>query len=413
MRSKVLRLCCSVIVACAFMGIVHAQNAYWSRHVIDASLSGADGVRIADINYDGLTDITTGWEEAGYTKVYLHPGYNRVKEKWPSVIVGATPAVEDAVFADLDNDGAIDVISSTEGHSRKIYINWAPRNPDDYLDPAKWICEILPPADGRMQWMFVVPMQVDGKNGIDLIAGAKGVEAKIGWFESPEDPHNLSGWKWHPIGPATWVMSLILRDMDNDDDLDIVISDRKPGVTNGVRWLENPGPGQSQAKEWENHFIGVVDREVMFMDIADMDGDGWEDALVTEYTNQKIVFVRRLDSTGLHWEEFEIDIPNFAGRAKAVRIGDIDMDGIPDIVHSANTLGKEQVEGVFWLSAKYGVTNTEWAWHKISGPEGYKFDRLELLDLDGDGDLDVLTCEENFGADSRGLGVIWYENPIK
>ena len=29
-----------------------------------------------------------------------------------------------------------------------------------------------------------------------------------------------------------------------------------------------------------------------------------------------------------------------------------------------------------------------------------------------DGDLDVLTCEENFGDNSEGLGVIWYENPL-
>ena len=45
----------------------------------------------------------------------------------------------------------------------------------------------------------------------------------------------------------------------------------------------------------------------------------------------------------------------------------------------------------------------------ISGPRGIKFDRMELIDLDGDGDLDLLTCEER--QDDRGLGVIWYENP--
>ena len=33
-------------------------------------------------------------------------------------------------------------------------------------------------------------------------------------------------------------------------------------------------------------------------------------------------------------------------------------------------------------------------------------DLLEAVDLDGDGDLDLITCEEV--AD---LGVIWYENP--
>ena len=49
----------------------------------------------------------------------------------------------------------------------------------------------------------------------------------------------------------------------------------------------------------------------------------------------------------------------------------------------------------------------------LSGKGGSKFDRIELLDLDGDGDLDVITCEENGGKNSRGLGLIWYENPTR
>lgn len=52
-----------------------------------------------------------------------------------------------------------------------------------------------------------------------------------------------------------------------------------------------------------------------------------------------------------------------------------------------------------------------WIDHEISGSAGSKFDRIELVDLDGDGDLDAMTTEENFGPDSLGMGVIWYENP--
>ena len=49
-----------------------------------------------------------------------------------------------------------------------------------------------------------------------------------------------------------------------------------------------------------------------------------------------------------------------------------------------------------------------WKDHEISGTEGIKFDRIELIDLDQDGDLDLVTCEERVN-----LGVIWYENPVR
>jgi len=53
-------------------------------------------------------------------------------------------------------------------------------------------------------------------------------------------------------------------------------------------------------------------------------------------------------------------------------------------------------------------TASQWAVTDVGGPEGTKFDRIELVDLDGDGDLDILTCEE---VDL--LGIVWYENPLR
>jgi len=48
-----------------------------------------------------------------------------------------------------------------------------------------------------------------------------------------------------------------------------------------------------------------------------------------------------------------------------------------------------------------------------SGDElGNKFNLLEPIDLDGDGDLDILTCEEKQSRKISGLGIIWYENPL-
>ena len=58
-----------------------------------------------------------------------------------------------------------------------------------------------------------------------------------------------------------------------------------------------------------------------------------------------------------------------------------------------------------WLDRNSAGETVE---HDISGADGIKFDRIELLDLDADGDLDVITCEER-----DNLGVIWYENPTR
>ena len=61
---------------------VEVKEAPWAYHVIDDTSRGADGVKLADVNGDGLMDIVTGWEEGGVTRVYLHPGPAKAKERW-------------------------------------------------------------------------------------------------------------------------------------------------------------------------------------------------------------------------------------------------------------------------------------------------------------------------------------------
>ena len=390
----------------------HPWDKPWKLRVVDDSSKGADGVRLADADGDGRMDIVTGWEEGGITKVYLHPGKARVTDKWPAVTVGRTPSVEDAVFVDLDGDEALDVVSCCEGSTKTMYVHWAPKNRNQYLDADKWRQSALPASTGLMQWMFCIPLQVDGKNGIDLVAGAKGGNAQIGWFESPPDARDLAAYKWRPISPAGWIMSLKAADMDGDGDLDIVTSDRK-GPLRGCRWLENPGQGVARPGPWNNHFIGAADEEVMFMTIADFDADGAEDVLaaVKGKALQKILLFRRLDSTGRSWKQQTIPLPDNIGTGKGVAVGDIDKDSKLDIVFSCeNSDGKS---GLMWLS-QFGKSKSAWLPHEISGIVGIKYDRIELLDMDTDGDLDVLTCEES-AKDStgkrKGLGVIWYENP--
>ena len=184
----------------------HSRGKAWKRYAVDDSSKGADGVRLADVNGDGRMDIVTGWEEGGLTRIYLHPGGASVFSKWPAVTIGKTRSVEDAVFVDLDDDGAVDVVSCCEGSTKTIFVHWAPKDKNQYSDPGKWRQSALRASVGRAAWMFCVPLQVDQKNGVDLVAGAKGGGAGIGWFESPPDPRDLAAYKWHAISPAGWII---------------------------------------------------------------------------------------------------------------------------------------------------------------------------------------------------------------
>lgn len=389
------------------VNLCHAAEG-WKRHTIDDSSRGADGVRTADVNGDGLIDLVTGWEEGGVVRVYLNPGPKKSHERWPAVTVGKVRSPEDAVFVDLDGDGRIDVVSSCEGRERSLFVHWAPKDRSKYLDEAAWKTEPLPASAGKAMWMFCVPVQVDGKRGADLVAGSKGKDAGVGWFESPDDPRNLAAWKWRPIYTGAWIMSLFEIDVDSDGDPDVVITDRK-GKNSGCRWLENPGREHvGNSNPWKEHLIGGKGKEVMFAPPIDLDRDGLLD-FVTAVRGGDFLYFRRQPGKTLSWKTSSIRMPANTGTGKGVHINDFDLDGRLDLVFTCENAQKKS--GVMWLSrrADQPVTSPDWLPHEISGrKEGIKFDRIELLDLDADGDLDVITCEER-----DNLGVIWYENPTK
>jgi hypothetical protein len=371
----------------------------WQRHVIDDSSRGADGTRLADANGDGLLDVVTGWEQGGIVRVYLHPGHDRVRDAWPAVTVGSAASVEDAVLVDLDGDGAMDVVSCCEGNRQAMLVHWA--RADRYLDPDAWSTQEIPASRNQCRWMFAAAMDVDMDGQVDVVAGGKGPGSQLGWWKVPKDrPRDLSGWLWHPMRRKLgWVMSIETVDMDADGDVDVLFTDRK-GDRTGCFWLEHPGI-QDVEQPWPERLVGVRGREAMFLSRADLDRDGLEDVIVAMRPHT-IVVCRRLDRKGTQWRSSEIKIPLTFGSAKDAAAADLDGDGSLEIVFST--------EGA--NNGKYGIgrivdpLGDQPRFTSISGVDGVKHDLVELIDLDGDGDLDLLTCEE-----VKNLGVIWYENP--
>ncbi len=402
--AAVLLLAFAVLAGCADEGRSRSFDGPWARHTIDDAHRGADGVRLADVNGDGLPDVTTGWEDDGITRAYLHPGYGAVREPWPAVTVGQTPNVEDAVWADVDGDGNMDVVSSSEGATQSVFVSFAPADPTDFLDPDAWTTGAFPATAGR-KWMYAVPMDVDGRRGVDLVIGGKQAGAILGWLESPDDPRDLAAWTLHEISSAGWVMSIDTIDVNGDGLLDLLVSDRARTEADGVRWLEQPADPHARVGPWQPHLIGARRRSPTFV-APIFDLLGVLTAVVVPSGGERLTLFERENDAGTLWSEYQLGYPHRLGTPKAAAVGDIDLDGRLDIVVGTTNLSGWE-EGVVWLPAAAEKHDSDTAKESISGAQGQKFDRIELVDLDGDGDLDVLTTEE-----IEDLGVLWYENPL-
>jgi hypothetical protein len=361
-------------------------------------------VKLADFNGDGRPDIVTGWEEGGVVRLYVHPGPKGVQSTWPAVTVGDARSVEDATPFDVDGDGALDVVSCCEGSVRRIFVHRSPNDPALLLDESAWNTRPLPASEGRMAWMFCVPADVDGRGGTDLVAAGKGSGAQLGWFSCPADRGDLAGWEWHPLRDVGWIMSIVSLDLDGDGRNDVLYTDRR-GPGRGCYWLAHPGPDRL-LEEWERIPVAALDREAMFLGVSDVDRDGLSDVLVAVKPRQ-IAYARQIEAGGRRWEERTLDLPEEGcGTSKAVAHGRLGRATEDPVIVTSFEQASGRRSGVVALSVNHGDSNPPSSLRDISGPEGVKFDLVELIDLDGDGDLDVLTCEE-----AANLGVIWYENP--
>ena len=372
-----------VFLLLLFTTATDASAEPWQRHVIDNSFRGADGVRLGDFDGDGLMDVVTGWEESGVVRLYRNPGPTLARKPWPAVTIGEAGSPEDAVPVDLDGDGRLEVISCHEGSVKRVYIHR--HLSGDLLDPDLWSSTPVSQVDG-IRWMFAVPIRI-GHSSPGLIIGAKDRGGSISLLlpgtANVSDP---SSWKAKKLRDAGWIMSLITIDMDDDGDEDLVFSDRK-GSKRGVGWLEQPDDPVTQ--EWPEHLVGATNHEPMFIDAA-------PDRIIVP-TRNAVTLDFRLGDDG-RWSELRIENPPGVPFGKAVK-----RLGADAIVLSSNT---DANKGTNPKRPGMWIRNGNGPWEVIDPTSAVKLDRIECIDLDGDGDLDVMTCEER-----KNLGVIWFENP--
>jgi hypothetical protein len=401
----------------------------WRMHIIDDSLVGADGVDLRDVDGDGDVDAVSGWEESRAIRLYLNPGADIARQRWPATDISgglAVGKIEDARFVDLEGDGRVDgVFSAAEKGPRRIG-SYQLAGGADPGDAASWSGVALSGVPDH-RYIKLAFADLDGDGHGDLVAGAKadGQPGALVWLRNPArngDP--VAGWHATLIDELDWVDSLLLEDLDGDGRRDILVNH-----SGFLGWYRNPGHAGGR---WQRHLVSATsgpyfarcprhDGGLMLVAGADLSRHGPGETV--------LYLVQRAPGLESGWTVVGVParqrVPRQAAsrdyQVKGLACGAIDDNPLPDVAVSVSGQGA----GVFVAFNLDAGDPAPLELLVIAGTErnsrkGIKYDDLQLADVDGDGDLDLVTTEEKGRGRgllgrfrSPGLGVLWYENPLR
>ncbi len=440
------------------VGIIWVENtngdgSAWTRHNVDSNFSGAFAVTGADIDGDGDNDLlgaanfdndVTWWENTA------GDGSTWTRHDIDTTFSGAA----DVAAADLDGDGDLDVVAAG---SFADDVTWWENTAGD---GSTWTEHTIDGTFDGARGVFVSDLDGDGDN--DVIATGE-FESTVTWFENTSG----DGLNWNPQvidNSAPGGIDVWAGDVDGDGDLDVLAAAEG---ANEIAWYENNGPASLHGAflatlSWTEHqvdnsFVGAhgvfgadldLDGDTDFLGAARNDNDvtWWENldgeggsfqkrTIAGAFTSARSVFATDLDSDGdfdvlsaalnlteISWWENETLhrsatypsenlLDSTFGGARSIAAGDLDGDGDNDIAG----LAFDDDEVAWWEN-----TNGDGSvWTKRIIPGTYDGARsIEVVDIDRDGDNDLLTSAENIDDISwwenvAGDGSTWTKNTIR
>ena len=324
---------------------------------------------VLDIDRDGINDFVIGAREKAPALVW----YRRERNGWTKCVIEKEflPIEAGGAFHDIDRDGDLDIVMGDDASGNRVY--WW-ENPYPRYDPdSAWTRRFIKESGGKKHHDQIFG-DFDGDRRAELVFWNQG-ERKLYLAEIPDDPRAAGSWRAFEI--FSWESGecegLAGADIDGDGKLDIV---------GGGRWFKHDGGTRYASR--------LIDETQSFSRAAT--------GQLKKGGRPEVVFVVGDGVGRLKW--YEWSGASFIGHdlfgedvihGHSLAVADCNNDGNLDIFCAEMSrwtrAASDHPEARSWILLGDGKGN----FTRTLVSKGLGNHESRVADLDGDGDLDILS----------------------
>jgi hypothetical protein len=248
----------------------------------------------------------------------------------------------------------------------------------------------IDPAKSNITGIYAGDLNNDGL--MDIAVCENPNNSIVIWLNNEGD--SLSFTKYIVDDSFAHPLYLVIKDIDKDGNHDILASSSQD---NSVAWWRNEGGNPIQ---WTRQIIDAGLPNAHAVDVADFNEDGFNDILATSSGSNQLTWYESDGANPVNWTKRAVDT-TFPNSQSAMAV-DLDNDSHMDVVASSSS-GNE----ISWWRNKGGQPLL---WEKFiiaNSLSGVDFPHwIQAVDMDNDGDLDVLGSMYMTGE------IAWWRNDM-
>jgi hypothetical protein len=359
-----------------FAGCTHSDQPYQGLTT--------EAVAVADLDLDGATDILSA--TSVFDETAFQPGYLTVRRQSAldpgtfAAPIRTTTCLDPEALAlgDLDGDGRLDVAvacGATGGAGFEVALHLQDPGQPGRFGPSTLL------STGTAQPTAVRLVDLDGDGRLDLVVGARTGTGLLLFFQqpSPSAPGTFEAPVTLDVGAPP--VALAAGDLTGAGRLDLVAATADGRV---VVLLHDTAPGT-----FLSGLSAPAGLYPVAVEIADLDGDGHPDLLLADASGSLLVMTQRAGG-GAFDPVVAHDL--FDWNTRALSVADLDGDGRLDVaVASAGPPGLPGSVAVFLQApapALAGTLLTPTLYTGYQGPVS-----IAAADVDGDGLVDLVIAD--------------------